>query len=173
MSSKSRSRSRRLLLNYLLASSLSKDEERDSERKRRDRRVPRVALRMYNQSPFKVLFDSKDNQALLNMTGLDHLTFNKLLGLYSPFYCKLTWDDKEGICRLKRKTHSRRHLDAVGSLGLVLTWYRTRGACTRTLALAFGLTSTTLYKWLKFGRRVLLLKCNGLIGNTVGNEQCC
>ena len=35
-------------------------------------------------------------------------------------------------------------------------WFRTRASCARGLALAFGQTSTPLYKWLKFGRRVLL-----------------
>lgn len=49
-----------------------------------------------------------------------------------------------------------RQLDAIGGLGLVLTWYRTRGAITISLALIFGQTSTPLYKWLKFGRCVLL-----------------
>ena len=49
-----------------------------------------------------------------------------------------------------------RQLDAIGGLGLVLTWYRTRGAVSRLLALVFGQTSTPLYKWLKFGRCILL-----------------
>jgi hypothetical protein len=47
-------------------------------------------------------------------------------------------------------------LDPTGSLGLVLTWFRTKGSCTRNLQLIFGLTATPMYTWLKFGRRVLL-----------------
>jgi hypothetical protein len=47
-------------------------------------------------------------------------------------------------------------LDATGPLGLVLTWFRTKGSCTRNLQLIFGLTGTPMYTWLKFGRRVLL-----------------
>ena len=35
-------------------------------------------------------------------------------------------------------------------------WFRTRGSSARGLALIFGQTSTCLYKWLKFGRKVLL-----------------
>ena len=35
-------------------------------------------------------------------------------------------------------------------------WYRTKGSCARTLAVMFGQTSTPMYNWLKFGRRVLL-----------------
>ena len=36
-------------------------------------------------------------------------------------------------------------------------WYRIRGNCSRHLAIMlFGQTSTPIYKWLKFGRKVLL-----------------
>ena len=47
-------------------------------------------------------------------------------------------------------------MTAVGCLGLVLTWYRTRGLCARSLALHFGQTSTPMYRWLNFARKVLL-----------------
>ena len=47
-------------------------------------------------------------------------------------------------------------MSPVGCLGLVLMWYRTTGACTRNLALHFGQTSSPMYLWLKFGRRILL-----------------
>ena len=49
-----------------------------------------------------------------------------------------------------------RDMTAVGCLGLVLTWYRTRGSCARSLALHFGQTSTPMYKWLDFAQKVLL-----------------
>ncbi len=35
-------------------------------------------------------------------------------------------------------------------------WYRTQGSCARSLAVMFGQTAIPMYKWLKFGRRVLL-----------------
>ena len=47
-------------------------------------------------------------------------------------------------------------MDAVGNLGLVLYWYRTRGSVVQGVCMAFGLTSTPMYKWIQFGRRVLL-----------------
>ena len=50
----------------------------------------------------------------------------------------------------------KRDLDAVGCLGLVLYWYRTRGSVARAAPMAFGLTATPLYKWIKFGRKILL-----------------
>ena len=49
-----------------------------------------------------------------------------------------------------------RDMTACGCLGLILMWYRTRGSCSRGLAMMFGQTSTPMYQWLKFGRRVLL-----------------
>ena len=35
-------------------------------------------------------------------------------------------------------------------------WYRTRGSCARSLSILFGLTSSPMYVWLKFSRKVLL-----------------
>ena len=51
----------------------------------------------------------------------------------------------------------KRDMTAEGCLGLILMWYRTRGSCARSLAMHFGQTSTPMYKWLKFGRRILLV----------------
>ena len=128
------------------------------DRRRRDRRIPRRAnLSYYEDSPFKNIFDSGDDQALLNLTGLDHHTFSKLLGIYQPHYSSFTWCRLfKSVRRLKICSRRRRMLDATGSLGLVLTWFRTKGSCTRNLQLIFGLTGTPMYTWLKFGRRVLL-----------------
>ena len=73
------------------------------------------------------------------------------------------WD--KGTKKVRRKKldkHGRpyrrkpRDMDAIGSLGLVLTWYRTRGSCTCTLSFIFGLTGSQLYNWLLFGRHVCL-----------------
>lgn len=47
-------------------------------------------------------------------------------------------------------------MDAIGCLGLVLHWYRTRGSVARSTAVAFGLTASTAYVWLSFSRRILL-----------------
>jgi hypothetical protein len=47
--------------------------------------IPRRAnLSYYEDSPFKNIFDSGDDQALPNLTGLDHDTFSKLLDIYHP-----------------------------------------------------------------------------------------
>ena len=132
------------------------------ERKRRDRRYPRSALRTYKFSSFQQLYLSRCDQSLLNATGHDFLSFEELLRLFAPFYYYYTFDSDARIIRPKKVTREGkpegrpRDMTACGCLGLVLMWYRTRGSCARSLALMFGQTSTPLYKWLKFGRKVLL-----------------
>ena len=79
-----------------------------------------------------------------------------------PYYHAYTFHKETGIIR-RKKCHlngtpmgRKRDMSSVGCLGLVLMWYRTTGACTRTLSMNFGQTSTPMYRWLKFGRRILL-----------------
>mmetsp|Transcript_15572 Transcript_15572/g.23047 ORF Transcript_15572/g.23047 Transcript_15572/m.23047 type:complete len:284 (-) Transcript_15572:82-933(-) len=72
------------------------------------------------------------------------------------------FDEKTGciwrivVTKYGTVTGRKRDLDATGGLGLVLYWYRTKGSVARATAMAFGLTSTPMYKWLKFSRQVLL-----------------
>eukprot|EP00536_Pseudo-nitzschia_multiseries_P013007 jgi/Psemu1/33833/gm1.33833_g len=59
----------------------------------------------------------------------------------------------------KRKiatTGRKRNTNATCCLGLVLHWFQTRGSVTRSVSIAFGLTSTVVYKCLKFSRKVIL-----------------
>ena len=106
---------------------------------------------------------SGDEQALLNACGVDHKVFDELLQLFKPVYDAHTYDRQTGHIKKKRLSPQGvprgvcRHLDATGCLGLVLMWYRTCGSCARSLALHFGLTSSPLYEWMKFGRRALLV----------------
>ena len=152
-----------LLHDYLLHNTSYHSLLPPEERRRRDRRLPRCSIRKYKHSPFKYMYDSKNEQALLNTTGLDHRTFQELLILYEPFFKKYMWDKKKKKVRLMKldkfgRPYRRkpRDMDAAGSLGLILTWYRTRGACTRNLSFTFGLTSSQMFNWILFGRRVLL-----------------
>ena len=111
---------------------------------------------MYKSSPFHYLYDSGNNQALLNCTGFDYEKFNNLLNKFGTTFENYTLDVETDRIRLKKKHTGRpRDLDAIGGLGLVLIWYRTRGSCSRNLALCFGQTCTPLYKWVKFSRNIL------------------
>ncbi len=132
------------------------------DRRRRDRRIPRIALISYKDSPFIYLYESGNDQALLNATATDHTVFGKLVDLFKPWYDRFMFDEETGdirpvkLSKNGKRLGRRRDLDAIGCLGIVLHWYRTRGSCARALSMAFGTMLTPLYKWLKFGRRVLL-----------------
>eukprot|EP00536_Pseudo-nitzschia_multiseries_P009054 jgi/Psemu1/22223/gm1.22223_g len=125
------------------------------------RRTPRIALRRHSESPFLYLFNSGNEQALLNCCGVDHTVFQELLGLFQPTfdsvvdrYTNAIWKkkvNKNGVWRGRK-----RKANATCCLGLVLHWFRTRGSVARSMSMAFVLTSTVMYKWLKFSRNVLL-----------------
>ena len=142
------------------------------EKRRRDRRIPRVALKKYGESPFKYLYNSCNDQALLNITATDHAVFKELLALFEPNFNKYMMDDNSNIRRVKctrngKRKGRKRDIDAVGCLALVLFWYRTRGSSARGLSMPFGLTGTRLYVWLRFGRRVLLYSLQHVEGAKV------
>ena len=70
---------------YLLLLLLRDDEEQDERftkrlndegRRRRDRRIPRVALQLPSMSTFVRLFASGSDQALITFTGFDHAAFH-------------------------------------------------------------------------------------------------
>ena len=148
-------------------------------RQRRDRRIPRVSLQDYSDSAFKHLFDSGNDQALLNACGHDHASFQSLIEVFKPIYDSQHPSESSGfIVPLattstgKRKGRPRHH-NSTGCLGLVIMRYRTRGAVSRSLCLMFGLTETTMLRWLKFGKRVLLYGWSGaiIIGDCFGSNK--
>jgi hypothetical protein len=113
-----------------------------------------MALRTYEESPFAFLLASRNDQALLNATGVDHAEFSSLLSKFQPLFDCYTVDERTGAI-VEKPTANRgrkRSIDAAGALGLVLMWYRTKGAVTRTLPLIFGLTLTPMVKWLRFAK---------------------
>ena len=124
------------------------------QKRLRDKRIPRCALKFFNHSPWFYMYNCGNDQALVNMTGLDHFGFSKMLKVFKPY-----WDayvmDRSGNIKGRKKIRSRvgrpRHLCALGGLGLVLTWYKTKGARSRNLAMQFGLTSTPMSTWHWFG----------------------
>ena len=131
----------------------------DDEKIRRDRCIPRCAQRTFKYSSFKYSFITGNNQALLNATGHYHRTFAILLGKFKVMF------DTHYECRKTKRIKHRdpnrargkpRDVEAICVLALVLVWYRTKGSCSRSLAMLFGLTSTHMYSWMKFGQKVLL-----------------
>ena len=109
------------------------------ERKRRDRQIPRVAIKRFKDCLFLYLYNSGNNQALLNLTGCNHENFSKLLHKFHSKYDSHTFDSVTGLIRPKKQClfgpkGRPRELNAIGGLGLVLMWFRTRGSCARSLS---------------------------------------
>jgi hypothetical protein len=133
-------------------------------RRRRDRKIPRVALLSPKQSPWQKLFSSGNDQALITVTGFDHAAFKVMLDMYTPYFEKFTpWTgEQDGTTYRplqkkspKNKGGRKRIIMPHASLGLVLAWYRFRGA-EFVLQGWFGFTGSHANVWLRFGRRMLL-----------------
>ena len=74
----------------------------EDERRRRDRRNPRMSLRTFRYSSFYKVYASRCDQALLNATGHDFNSFDNLLRLFVPYYHYYTFDDEIGAIRKKK-----------------------------------------------------------------------
>ena len=131
------------------------------DRVRRDRRIPRLALKQFKYSTFKYLYISENSQILMDVTGHDRHSFRLLLSKFKHGY-DFNMMDESGYIFLKNIVDQgmpmglTRQLKTIGGSGIIIMWYHTQGSCTRNLALIFGQTCTTMYTWLKFGRRVIL-----------------
>ena len=88
-------------------------------------------------SAWEKVHNSGDNPSLMAVAGLDHFAFGKPLAEFEPLHNECTpWGTHcggvDGLnCRLRNqgKTRGRgRKVTARGCLGLVLCWYRFRGA---------------------------------------------
>jgi DDE superfamily endonuclease len=129
-------------------------------RNRRQRGLPRESLLPPSASAWMKVFTSGNIQALITITGFDHAAFASLLSLFEGWFHKHTpWTgNKNGTCycELSQYTHGRnRIIDARTCLGLVLAWYRFRGA-EYIMQGWFGFTAGHANVWLRFGRRGLL-----------------
>ena len=132
-------------------------------RRRRDRCIRREALLDPDQSPWHKLYSSGNAASLITVTGMDPEAFGELLKIYKPHFDENTpWTgDCDGtkyrrlIANNSKGRGRKRIISAEASLGLVLAWYRFRGA-EFILQGWFGFTGTHCNVWLRFGRRILL-----------------
>jgi len=136
------------------------------KRRRRDQRIPRIALQHPTQSSCSTLFYSGCDQTLISVTGINHEIFAYLEEKFTPWFNNYTpWTTGGTTTGIRRLAHDRseeggprgrpRMLDARINLGLVLVWTRSRGA-EKFMQMIFGLTGTPLAKWIRFGRRLLV-----------------
>ena len=135
-----------------------KDQLTNQARSDRQRRIPRCALVDPLASPWKRLYASRHNGAIITLTSLNFACFDYLLEKFSPVYDE--WTPYSSNWQFKRKQVDRkrgrpRSLDAAACLGLVLCWNRVMGNADHFLSMVFGITQSPLSLFLRFGRRIL------------------
>ena len=107
----------------------------------RQRRIPRISLTSVKNSPWRKIFHSGNNQAMITLTGFTCEAFEYVLEKFSPVYHEFTpFVDLRGfIIRKISKAGRPRLMKAHDCLGLYLAWTRTRGSLM-VLQLLFGVT---------------------------------
>lgn len=112
-------------------------------RRRRDRRIRRVALQYSNMSSWVTLFGSWSDQAPITLTGLDHTSFRYFLNIFRSLYDNLTPHSKSSAI-VKKSTASsgrKRIMASCYCMGLVLSWYRKRRFMS-VLCMIFGIKNS-------------------------------
>jgi hypothetical protein len=120
--------------------------------------IRRKSLQNPSDSVFWKMYNSKQDDGLIQLCGLDHNAFDHLLCLFKPIYDHHTPHTDNNIQKINRNHNGRpRGLDATAAMGLVLTWLRSNGG-HRVLCFLFGILKSTCSVWLRFGKRCLI-KC--------------
>jgi hypothetical protein len=135
-------------------------------RRNRSGKIRRRSLQSPSTSSFVQLYWGRQDDALITITGFNYATFNSLLELFAPAYLRFTPHVSSGsnIMELPYRMSRRgrkRQLTPTIALALVLAWTRTRGGYA-VLQLIFGLTASTISKYVRFCRRILLLVLMGV-----------
>ena len=128
------------------------------ERRIRRRYIPRPSLQLPLASAWRSLYDAKQDQALITLTGVDFGTFDWLGAKFNQYYDSHSpfVDSEHGlILPMARHKGRPRHCSGTVILGLCLAWTRTRGSCM-VLQMIFGMTANLVSMYLRFGRRILI-----------------
>jgi hypothetical protein len=129
-----------------------------AQRRLRYNRVPRIALLPPAQSAWRKIYSSRNDQAMITLTGFDLDTFEWLNSKFEPYFNTHSpfIKDKTHIVPIPCPGKGRKRLiNSRDCLALNLAWTRTRGNTT-VLEIIFGMTGTPVDRYLIFGRRILL-----------------
>ena len=132
------------------------------EKRNRSGKIRRGSLMTPMISPFMHLYNARQDDALITMTGFNFAAFESLLEFFAPLFKQLTPHVPSGcnIQRVRRMRKGRKRLiSPILCLGLILVYTRTQGAM-KSLQMLFGLTASKLSLWLRYGRRILLYVLN-------------
>ena len=102
------------------------------------------------------MYESKNDQSFVTLTGFDWLSFHTMLPEFEIHYtCTSPTTDASGkYVSINPRRGRNRFLQAEDCLGLVLLWTRTRGSMS-SIQVIFGISWTTCSDYLKFGVRIL------------------
>ena len=97
------------------------------EKRRRQRRIPRCALLHPDITPWRKLFLSQDDSAMITLTGFDYQSFTSLLLLVRDDLENNSPHSADGCIIQHRQGKGRnRIMTAEDCLALTLAWTRTR-----------------------------------------------
>jgi hypothetical protein len=125
------------------------------ERRIRSKKIPRIALLPPSRSPWRKLYSSRNDQSMVAVTGFDYGSFQKVLEEFAPVFTYNTPFLGDTIVPCDPTKGRKRKIMAEDCLALILYWGRLRGNGT-PLQLIFGMTSSNLQMYLRFGRRVFI-----------------
>jgi hypothetical protein len=125
-----------------------------AERRLRSRKIPRSCLQNQSESVWRKVYEARNDQGLITLTGFDCASFGSLCEIFAPVFNSYTLFIPSGTScfereKLKNKGRKRK-ICLEDCLGLVLAWTSTRGSLM-ALQLIFGMTFTNLTYCLRNG----------------------
>lgn len=127
-------------------------------RRRRQRRVARVALQAPRYSAFITLFLSGCDSSLITVYSVDHTEFRSLLSIFKPLYNQYSPYSDNGSIRMMNLSTFRertRSMNALQCLGLILMWTQSCGNVS-FLCMIFGITDSVCTLFFRFARRIII-----------------
>ena len=116
--------------------------------------IRRGSLQNPTKSVFWEVYNSGQDESLIQLCGFHKAGFDSLLELFAPTYDTFTPHGK--TIRAVKKKGGRNHLlSPTACLGLVLTWLQSRGG-NKFLCFMFGIIPSSCSIWLRYGKRVLI-----------------
>jgi hypothetical protein len=129
-------------------------------RRLRQRKIPRCSLQEQPQSAWQCLYESRNDQGMITLTGFDCATFDSLCEIFTPIFELYTPFVPSGVsCFEHTKEQNRGRPQMIwpeDGLGLVLAWTRTRGSLM-VLQLIFEMMYTNLDDYLLFAKRIIVM----------------
>jgi hypothetical protein len=129
-------------------------------RRLRQRKIPRCSLQEQFQNAWCCLYESRNDQGMITLTGFDRATFDSLCEIFTPIFESYTPFVASSVScfeRTKEQNSGRpRMIRPEDGLGLVLAWTRTR-ALLMVLQLIFLMTYTNLDGYLLFAKRIIVM----------------